>query len=249
MSQETGLQNYRYFDEHDDIRAIMEENLAGERLSLSSLDRIKVPSGGATSWEINTINGTESVQAVTGIIVHEQKARTYWEKSIEEAGGDVPPDCYSEDLRNGHGQPGGECDACPFSQFGPDNERPECREGRTLFLLSADATLPVAVNIPPSSLRRYIEYKVRLSKAGVPLTGIETSLSLEKDKSRKGITFARIVFRAGARASKEQKVLLKEQGDSVKALLAAVPGHEALPPAPDSDESALAKALESDTGI
>ena len=228
MSTE-GLQNYKYFDEHEAISEIMKDNLSGERLSLSSLDRIKIPSAGALSWEISTISGTESVPTLTGVIVHEQKARTYWEQSYEDTGGDTPPDCSSDDLITGKGNPGGECASCPFGQFGANNERPECREGRVLFLLCKDSALPVAVNLPPSSLKAYTEYKVRLSKAMIRIGDIETLISLEKEKNRKGIAYSRAVFRAGARATPEQKAMLVAQSDAVKGLLAAVPQRAALP--------------------
>ena len=222
-AEQGGLTGYTYFDRHSEIRAVMEENLGGERLSLSSLDHIKVPAGGASSWEISTINGTESVSTLTGVIVHEQKTRTYWSVPFEETGGEVPPDCFSEDLLTGQGDPGGDCSACPFGQFGPANERPECREGRTLFLLCKDSALPVAVRLPPTSLRAYTEYKVRLSKAMIRLPDIETRISLEKDKNKKGIPFSRAVFKAGARADAGQKAMLAEQSGSIKALLEATP--------------------------
>jgi hypothetical protein len=254
MSQEKqnteGLQGYKYFDDYDNIREIMKENLSGERLSLGSLDRIKVPAGGAILWEITTINGTESVNELCGVVVHEQKTRTYWELPFEETGGDVPPDCFSEGLLTGQGNPGGECGECPFGQFGPNNERPECREGRVLFLLCKDSALPVAVNLPPSSLRAYTEYKVRLSKGVIRLQDIETRISLEKDKNKKGISFARAVFRAGARASAPQKALLAEQGTSVKALLEGVAQRKALPPKEETPKGTEgAQPVNSDIGV
>ena len=252
MSQELqktdGLQGYVFFDEYEAIREVMADNLGGERLSLSSLDRIKMPAGGALSWEVNTIGGAESVSTLSGVIVHEHKTRTYWQESFETSGGDTPPDCFSEDLMTGQGNPGGECADCPFSQFGANSERPECREGRVLFLLCKDSALPVAVSLPPSSLRAYTEYKVRLSRALIRISDIETHFTLEREKNKKGIPYSRAVFKAGAKASGEQKAMLQEQSATVKGLLSSTPARTALP-AGQNDGHAGTTNVSSDIGV
>lgn len=250
-TENTGLQEYKYIENYKDIKAVMEENLGGEKLSLGSLDRIKIPAGGATNWEVLTLDGAQSVPAITGVVVHEQKTRTFWHDSFEETGGGEQPDCYSEDLLTGVGDPGGDCETCPFGSFSADGARPECREGRTLFVLTKDAALPVAVQLPPSSLRAFRDYKLRLSQNLILLSETETIISLEKTASKKGINYSRAVFRVGARATDKQKKLLSEQSQAIRELVSssrhALPAPAAQGALPESENAA--RPLESETGI
>lgn len=254
-TENAGLQGYNYIENYADIKEVMEENLAGERLSMSSLDRIKVPGAGATAWEVETLNGVEHKPELRGVVVYERKTRTYWEKSFDETGGGEDPDCSSEDGMHGIGAPGGDCDLCPLGQFDPiTNERPKCRDGRQLYLLSQGSILPVVLNVPPSSLKNYTTFKARLASAGVPLSSAEIIISLEKALGgvKKSIPYAKCVFRMGNRATPQQKTLLKEQSESMKALLGSRRTPEQL--APGNANAALpeggkAQKLESDTGI
>jgi len=246
-TQNAGLQGYNFIENYADIKAIMEENLAGETMFLSSLDKVKVPSAGATNWEVEGLSGTETLSELRGVIVFEQKTRTYWETSYEDSGGGAEPDCSSEDLVLGVGFPGGSCADCPFGQF-ENNERPACREGRSLYLLTQDAALPVVLRLPPSSLRAYREFKMRLAKAALPLSRVETIVSLEKAKSKKGIPYSKTVFRAGAKATPEQVKMLGEQSKSIEGLLTGRRA-PALPAGNSDAAGSGAQKLESDTGI
>ncbi len=219
-TEHKGLKNYKYIDNYSDIKAVMAENLGGEKLSLGALDRIKTPTGGALNWEMMTLEGAASLPELRGVIVHEQKTRTYWETSFEESDGGIEPDCSSEDLINGRGNPGGECADCPLANFGADGARPACREGRILFLLTKNAALPVAVQLAPSGLRAFRDYKLRLANNFLLLSEVETVISLEKAASKQGIPYSRPLFRMAARATAAQKKLLTEQARAIKELTA-----------------------------
>lgn len=250
-SENTGLQGYNCIENFEAIEEIMRENLAGERIGMSGLDMIKTPSGGATAWEVQTLNGVENVSEIRGIVIFEKKIRTYWESSFEENGGGEQPDCSSEDLTNGTVRETGalrECATCPFAKYGEDGERQACREGRSLYLLTKDAALPVILRLAPSALRNFRDYKMRLAQALIPLSSAETIVSLEKAKSKKNIAYSKPVFRMGEIVTPEQKGIIARL---VKILLAggislALPSGNAPAALP---EGGKAQKLESDTGI
>lgn len=261
--EQKGLQGYTYFDNYEDIKAVMEENLSGERLGMSALDTIKVPSGGSTSFEVETLNGTESVKELRGVIVYDRQVRTYWENSFDETGGGSSPDCYSDDAVTGKGIPGGNCQECNFGKFGPNGEHPLCRECRDVYIITTRSALPTLLRIPPSSIKRYREFKVRLASHVIPLGSVEVIISLEKDQSKAvgekgqsgykagGIAYSRMAFRIGERATQEQKEMLASQSESIKSILAgsrrtqisAGSIRQALPEATEAQE------LDSDIGI
>lgn len=241
-AENTGLQDYKYLENYQDIKALMEENLGGEKLSLGSLDHIKIPAGGATNWKILTFEGARNVPDVTGVVVHERKTRAFWHGPFEETGGERP-DCSSDDLISGAGDPGGDCETCPFSSFSADGAQPQCREGRILFVLTKDAALPVAVQLPSSSLRAFRDYKLRLSQNLILLSETETVISLEKAVGKKGFAYSRAVFRVGARATGKQKKLLSEQSRAIKELVSSSPR---VVPAPRVQ---TARSFEPETGI
>lgn len=248
-----GLSGYLCIEQQNEVAAIMKTNLEGERLGLSNLERVKIPAAGGRFWEVEGINGPESVQAITGVIVHDERVRSYWEVSVEDGGGDNPPDCFSNDLITGHGNPGGNCDDCPFGKFSENDKAPECREGRVLYIQTKESILPLVLRLAPTSLKNYVNYKVRLSSRLVKLTDIETVITLASDKNKSGVAFSRCEFKAGAKASPEQRTILARQGESVQAMLSARPnpalgsGEEkaALPDSSAETTPTLATAAES----
>ena len=87
-------------------------NLGGDQINASDLDRVKVPSGGALSFEIPDVNepdGVSTSKTIEGVIVAHKSVRAYWSKSLDEGDGSQPPDCYSDDAVSGIGEPGGKC--------------------------------------------------------------------------------------------------------------------------------------------
>ena len=54
-----------------DLRAILTENLGGERLQASDLPQIKVPAGGGLTWDVPTARGNTPMQEIdfTGMII------------------------------------------------------------------------------------------------------------------------------------------------------------------------------------
>ena len=102
-----------------DIKSIVVDNFGADGLRLTDLERITVPAGGGTMWEVPTIDseGVDYHKTLTGIIIGSQTGRKYWKTSFDETGGGTPPDCFSADGVDGIGNPGGQCASCPNAKF------------------------------------------------------------------------------------------------------------------------------------
>lgn len=80
--------------------------------------RVKIPSGGATSFEIpDSLNPEETnpAKVLTGIIVAQHKANSYWPDGD---GMGNPPTCSSSDGKTGEGNSGGACSGCALNEWG-----------------------------------------------------------------------------------------------------------------------------------
>ena len=190
------VEDYAIMLPDGNVSEIIAENLGGEAISPLDLDRVSVPSGGATTWTVPTLDGEEEVKALTGIIIHTQVQRVYWAEPF--SGGGTPPDCISEDAVTGEGTPGGDCARCEFSKFGSkENGRAQaCQMRRLVFMVRPDSLLPLVVSVPPSSLKPAKNYLLRLASRKRPAYSVITELTLEKDKNADGIAYSRINFRA-----------------------------------------------------
>jgi len=214
--------NYQIAGNFDEIKGILSESLGGEALSPQDLDQIKVPSGGGTSWEIETVAGPDSVKELNGIIVASQVQRVYWAEAF--SGGNTPPDCVSTDGITGHGSPGGKCAECPMAEFGSsDNNRSQaCQQRRMLFFVEECDILPKVISVPPSSLKAARQYLVRLAGQRMLPYGVVTRLTLEKDKNADGIAFSKMVFQAGAPVDPEVIPAVRGYVRQMKPALTAV---------------------------
>jgi hypothetical protein len=163
------------------------------------LDRVKVPAGGGTAWEIPTVDGTEASKSIEGVIVYHHDARAYWSSSMETNGGGSPPDCYSPDGFSGVGEPGGACSVCPHAQFGSDaNGRGQaCKASKRLYMVLPESALPVIVTLPATSLKNARQYFLRLAARGTRLHQVITKVGLSKVKTSDGIAYSVATFESG----------------------------------------------------
>lgn len=179
---------------------LIRENLGGDGLSPTDLDRIKVPSGGGLAFEVPTMDGEESMKELRGVIVDRATRRGYWPDKY--TGENDPPVCFSNDGIVGQGEPGGPCADCPLNEFGSDPEGgpgKACKETRQLFLLPVDSIIPLVVTLPPASLQNAKSYFMRLLRAQLTPLDVETVITLVKDKSKGGITYSKVELAAGDR--------------------------------------------------
>jgi hypothetical protein len=187
------------------VEEVIKSNI-GTDLSIFDLDRVKVPSAGGLAWEINTLEGIDAVKELTGIIVFFRDVRAFWENPLDEGGGGSPPDCHSNDMFRGVGDPGGECGTCPMAQFDSalKGEGQACKAIRRIFMVTQDTLLPTLISVPPTSLQPAKSYMVRLASHQTSYFEVVTKLTLEKTKSAGGVEYSKIRFSsAGALSEKE----------------------------------------------
>jgi len=199
-----------------DLVEVMQENLGDEDFTIFDLDRVVVPSGGATTWEVPGLSGVEETKTLRGIIVAVQKSRGYWKEELEGEG--TPPDCSSNDGETGFGEPGGSCLTCPLNQFGSGkNGSKGCKEIKNVFLLTENSMLPVILQVPPTSLKALRKYSVQLTGADLrQLSGVVTEFTLQKTKSRSGFTHSAISLRMVADLTGEQKQSVKRFKEAIE---------------------------------
>lgn len=165
---------------------VMGENLGAGGLSPNDLDKVKIPSGGGTAWEIPTLDGKGDIaKDLDVIIVAKRDIRAYYSTRYD--GSKNPPDCFSDDCITGVGNPGGICDTCEFAQWctaTDDNGNPTngqaCSQRMMLLCIGPDSTIPFVISVPPSSLKTIKPYLIRLSGARRPFWSVVTKLSLSK---------------------------------------------------------------------
>lgn len=191
-----------------DALAAIADNMSGESLSASDLDRLRVPSGGGQSWEVQTLTGPEERKEVRGVVLMSKSGRAFYEREF--SGEKNPPDCISLDFVQGIGSPGGACAACPLNQYesAAKGKGKACKETRTVMVLMDGDLLPTVLRVPPSSLKAWRSYVMRLSKRGIRLQHVVTSMTLAKAKSSDGIAYSEIVFSAAAVIPPEQRSVI-----------------------------------------
>lgn len=205
MSELIELKNFA-LAEYDvqEVLEAMEVNLQGDEVTPFDFDRIKVPSGGGTVWQVETLEGKKNVEEIKGVILyHSPTQRAYWENEYD--GSSNPPDCRSLDGVHGEGNPGGICASCPMAAFGSaaKGEGQACKQIKFLFILTEDSILPTVISAPPTSLSPVKKYMLRLSGKGIPYFWAMTSLKLETDKNSGGITYSKIKPELIGRLDKE----------------------------------------------
>jgi hypothetical protein len=190
-----------------DLHEIIADNI-GPDFTEQDLLQVKLPSGGATRWEIPTLDGTESAETLSGIIIFSKQTRAYWPES-EQLGS--PPACRSNDAYVGIGDIGagpGErpCEPCPKAQFGSDGRRGQaCTHRLVWFLLRPGDMLPVVLALPPTSHKAAKAYGRALANASLRKTDVITDIALEKDKNPDGQAYSKALPRLGARLDEDAR--------------------------------------------
>lgn len=160
--------------------AAVTESFGAEQFSVYNLPSISVPRE-STKFIIETEDGEQNVGELRGVILDTKSRRAYWKAAYGSTAGSAP-DCQSNDCTNGTGTPGGLCVACPWNQFGTAGQGngKACREKRVLFFLPEGAFVPSVIELPPSSIKPWQNYKMALMARGSNVSRIITSITLEK---------------------------------------------------------------------
>ena len=141
-----------------------DEDLADDMEGVTpSFQRIKIPGGGVTQFEMPSDNPDQPnyEQRLVGVIVYTHLSNAYWagEKS-EDDDKDNPPTCQAVTGKYGFGTPGGICDTCKLNAFGSgkDSKGKACKNMRALYFLRSGDMMPMILNLPPTSLKPYNDF-------------------------------------------------------------------------------------------
>lgn len=227
MTRETSIAKLEQFQitkmDATELSETIKDNLGGEAVGTFDFDKVSVPAGGSTTWEVPALDGMEETKELTGIIIFQKTTRAFWKDSFEDSGGGTPPDCSSDDGRTGTGEPGGDCGPCPHNQFGSDGKKGKgCKECRILFMLFPENLLPVVVSVPPSSLKAMKKFMLRMTSKNVPYWKCIVKLELNRTKNSDGISYSEIVPSIVGRIPCEQIDGLKAYRENLIPSLAAV---------------------------
>jgi hypothetical protein len=207
-----------------ELREIIEANLGttGE-MSAFDFDRIKVPSGETDAWRVNTIDGPEYREEITGIIIWWAEQRAYWSKGLDDGGGNAPPDCSSQDSVNGVGDPGGLCANCALSKFGSADQGhgQACKQVRQMMIYFPDALLPTMISVPPTSLKGVKRYMMTLASFNQIFWGVMTTFALTKATNEAGVKYCQISCSMAGRLSDDEKAKIKNIAESMKPIFEA----------------------------
>jgi len=174
------------------VLEVVKANLGSGEVSPFELDRIKIPAGGGSFWEVPDLDDSiVTEKELEGIIIFTKLNRAFWHESDDADGS--PPDCHSHDGETGQGdlnqdgtttsQP---CSTCPFAQWGSAGEKSKgqaCKLLQIVFLLRPNDYLPTVITLPPTSVKTIRKFMLRLASKGVPYWGVEVSVGLEVIKA------------------------------------------------------------------
>ena len=206
-------------------------DLAGLQLTF---DRIKIPAGGSTAFEIPGDNDeTEMVKDVKGVILLHHPAYAFYRAKYQ--GGSNPPDCGSFNGVTGTGDPGGNCATCPYNQFGSgEGQAKACKNRRMIYILMENELFPMVLSLPTGSLKEFTKYVKRQLSKGRKLSQIVTKISLKKATSGTGIAYSQAVFTFERVLNADEKAAVSQMVEQVKQYaagltIAALAGNEDTP--------------------
>ena len=234
--QPPARRQYRALDMSDeDMREMVEaiqENLAGQNISARDLKKITVPAQGMTKWVVSDANGKEEyVDELEGIIVHLQTPRAYWSQPLDMSKR-TPPDCSSQDGIKGVGEPGGDCNACPFNEWGSATTGrgtgKACKEQRLLYVLFPEDFLPTVVQGPVTSIESLKKYFMDLSTRKPTLRYKRVYTNMTLDKVEGEFVYSRIHFSTTGEVEEE----LRDKLDRYTAAVTRILGTATYEPEP-----------------
>jgi hypothetical protein len=215
------------------VQAAIAENVGVGGISEFDFDRIKIPAGGGLAFNVATLEGESAEKFITGVVVLARDARAYWSKTLEESGGNVPPDCHSNDGVAGAGEPGGRCAECPLATFGSSTKLVNgakvkgrgqaCKAIRQLYMLTGSSLMPVVLPLPPTSLKAAKTYMLRLAGQGHPYFAVVTKVGLESAQNSGGVKYSKAKFECVGTLNAEQASKAKAYSEMLKPLVANVP--------------------------
>jgi len=188
----------------DDMAEASKENIQGVT---PRLPKVQMPTGGGKIFTLEVINDEDrDEEELRGIILYQSPAKAYWHEAFGGGGVSVVPDCASHDgLKPATGYPdpqAQQCAECQHNRFGtatgPDgNKLPgkACRDvKRIVLLLEGSPEIPYLLTVPPTGIRNFDDYLIRLRKDKRPFWSVMTKVTLVTDTNKQGIKYPKAVF-------------------------------------------------------
>ena len=212
------------------------DNLSGLDFEL---DKIKMPAGGSTAFEIPGDDGElKVVKDITGVIVYNHASNAYYKDSY--AGGSAAPDCSSGDGITGTGEPGGICSTCPLNQFGSGAGRSKaCKNKRILYVLMEGELFPVELSLPAGSLKEFGQYAKRQLSKGRTLDTVLSRISIKKATNGAGISYSQAVFTFVRELNNAEKNAVKAVTDAIKRYVTVQSGMKVEETKEDAEENEM----------
>ena len=216
----TAVQSFALAPISSEVTDLIKEELDG--LGQIPFDTVKIPSGGGLAFELSgdDPDNPETVQSLTGVILHHHAVNSYWPGEFD--GSNNVPDCSSADGKQGLDIKTGEvrdCSTCPFNQYGK-----ACKNGHRIYLLRSGEVLPVLISLPPTSLRAFKDYVAkRLVVKGKRTSSVLTTIKLKREKSADGITYSSCVFTKAGDLTQAQIEQVKPTVAWIKSVASTVP--------------------------
>lgn len=182
-----------------------------------SFDRIKIPAGGSTAFEVPGEDEADVTMAkdITGVVLFNHPAFAYYHDKY--TGGSNPPDCGSFDGVKGTGTPGGACATCPYNQFGSgEGQSKACKNRRFIYILQEGELFPMVLSLPTGSLKEFTKYVKRQLSKGRKLNQVVTKISLKKATSNSGIAYSQAVFSFVRPLDEAEKTAMATMTEQVK---------------------------------
>lgn len=176
-----------------------------------SLDRIKIPSGGALVFQLppDGINESEIVKSFDAVILYQHPVQVYYKDEYK--GGNIRPDCSSRDGITGEGLPGGLCSECPLNQFGSaanGSQGKACKMRCRIYLLKDGEIFPMVFELPTTSVREFGKYIKGLINHWILPSQVVTRFSLQKAVNANGIEYSQAVFSHVRSLTPEESALI-----------------------------------------
>jgi len=208
-------------EEIEEIRSELEYLDIDDNISCR---KIRIPSGGATSYEIQGDNDDyDSTKTIDGVIIFTHRISAYWPNSYGANAQDKLPYCASMDGVTGLCPQSGEvqdCETCQWNQYGTAVDQQgnpargkACKNMRRIYIMrNADPNVYL-LTVPPSSLKNINSTLKKL----VPCINKVVTFSLEHTTNASGTQYSKVILKRTGLLSPQAAVKAKELRKQIEA--------------------------------
>ncbi len=203
------MENFQIVSRYDGMNQKDKEILREQREDLgleNEIDyrKIKIPSGGGTSFEVQTEDDdTEPMKTITGVVIFTHALNGYWSNAYGNSNNpeDKLPYCVSMDGKTGFCQETGEvtdCKTCQRNKFGTARDQAgnqargkACKNMCRLYILMDGDPNLYLLTVPPTSVQNVTKQLGRI----LPYTNKVVTFSLEKTVNSGGTPYSKVVIK------------------------------------------------------